>query len=83
MCRVLEVSPRRFNDWIGPEASAHDESNRELLVHSKAVRKKSRRRYGSPRVSHQLRNNAVVCGENRVARIMHVNGMRAVQARNF
>ena len=33
--------------------------------------------YGSPRVTAELRAEGLCCGENRVARLMRVNGIRA------
>lgn len=44
MCRVLEVSPSGFYDWLGREESANSRSNRILLLEIKAVHKKSKRR---------------------------------------
>ena len=84
MCRVLEVSSSGFYDWLGREESARSRSNRILLLEIKAVYKKSRRRYGSPRVYHQLRkNDRVACSQNRVARLMRKNSIQAIPKRRF
>lgn len=83
MCRVLEVSSSGFYDWLGREESDRSRANRALLVEIKAVHKKSKRRYGSPRVYHQLRRDRVPCSENRVARLMRVHGIEAVAKRRF
>ncbi len=83
MCRVLEVSSSGFYDWLGREESDHSRANRSLLVEIRAVHKRSKRRYGSPRVYHQLRRDRVACSENRVARLMRVNGIEAAQKRRF
>ena len=83
MCRVLEVSSSGFYDWLGREESDRNRANRALLVEIKAVHKKSKRRYGSPRVYHQLRRDRVPCSENRVARLMRVHGIEAVAKRRF
>ena len=34
-------------------------------------------RYGSPQITQQLRQEGVVCGENRVARLMRENELAA------
>jgi len=83
MCRVLEVSSSGFYDWLGREESDRSRANRVLLVAIKAVHKRSKRRYGSPRVYHQLRRQDMPCSENRVARVMRVNGIEAVAKRRF
>jgi len=84
MCRVLEVSSSGFYDWLGRKESASSRSNRVLLLEIKAVYKKSKRRYGSPRVYHQLRkNDRVACSRNRVARLMRKNGIQAARKRRF
>ena len=83
MCRVLEVSSSGFYDWLGREESDRSRANRVLLVAIKAVHKRSKRRYASPRVYHQLRRQDMPCSENRVARVMRVNGIEAVAKRRF
>lgn len=83
MCRVLEVSPSGFYGWVGREESARNQANQKLLVNIKAVHKRSYGRYGSPRVFRQLCKNGVACSENRVARLMRKNSVRAIQARKF
>ncbi len=84
MCRVLEVSSSGFYDWLGRKESASSRSNRVLLLEIKAVYKKSKRRYGSPRVYHQLRKeDRVTCSKNRVARLMRKNGIQAARKRRF
>ena len=50
MCRVLEVSSSGFYDWLGRNESSRERSNHALLVEIEAVFRRSRRRYGSPRV---------------------------------
>ena len=39
--------------------------------------------YGSPRIYKALREKNIVCSENRVARLMRLNGLVAVQRRKF
>jgi len=47
------------------------------------VHRASRERYGYPRVHQALRQKGIVCGRNRVARIMRENGIAARMARRF
>jgi transposase InsO family protein len=41
------------------------------------------RRYGSPRITQQLRQEGVICGENRVARLMRENELAARRKKAF
>ena len=83
MCRVLEVSASGFYGWLGRTESDLSRSSRRLLVEIKAVHRASRKRYGSPRMHRQLKRQGVACSENRVARLMRIHGVRAIQARRF
>jgi transposase InsO family protein len=54
-----------------------------LLEQIRQVYRRSRRNYGSPRVTDELREWGVVCNEKRVARLMRLNGIRSKTARKF
>ena len=43
----------------------------------------SRRTYGSPRITKELRENGVLCGKNRIARLMRLYGIYAKTKRRF
>ena len=43
----------------------------------------SRQTYGSPLILRELREEGIVCGKHRVARLMRVAGLRALQPRRF
>jgi transposase InsO family protein len=57
--------------------------NEELLESIREIYKKSRKTYGSPRITDQLNDNGIRCGKNRVARIMRENGIRAYIRKRF
>jgi transposase InsO family protein len=83
MCRVLEVSRAGFYAWRARPLSARVRDNQALFERIHAVHRSTRQRYGSPRVYQELRALGVPCGENRVARLMRVGGLRARSARRF
>ena len=60
-----------------------EEANKELLDHIKEVHRGSRKTYGSPRITNALNEQGIVCGKNRVARIMSNNGIRVKIKRRF
>jgi len=68
MCRLLGVSKKR---------------SRRLLVKIRAIFKRRRRAYGSPRIWRELVAGGEVVGLGQVARLMREDGLRAKQARKF
>lgn len=83
MCRVLKVSKSGYYAWLSRGGSRRDQENRVLLLQIQMVHGRSRKTYGSPRVTAELRAEGIHCGENRVARLMRVNGIRAKMKRQF
>ena len=77
MCRTLQVSTAGYYDWLGRPESARACQNRRLLVAIRACHARSQRNYGSPRITQDLRDAGERCGENRVARLMRLHGVRA------
>jgi transposase InsO family protein len=68
------------------EGVPRDSGNNEdegLLEKIKEAYKMSRRTYGSPRVTKELREKGVLCGENRIARLMRLHGIYAKTKRRF
>jgi len=83
MCRVLEVGRSGFYAWLNRRESLRSCENRCLVVEIKAVHKKSRLTYGSPRVHADLKNKGYVIGRHRVARLMRENGVVSKHKRKF
>ncbi len=83
MCEVLAVSRTGYYDWVKREPSAQWRSNEALDRHIREIYWRNKGRYGVPRITDDLRDLAVPCSENRVARRMRHMGLRAVQARKF
>ena len=83
MCAVLEVSASGYYAWRERPESRRAAADRELLTEVRRVHANSRRRYGSPRVHAALRSEGKQVGRNRVARLMHRNGIQARQKRRF
>lgn len=88
MCQVLGVSPsgfyaaeqlRRGERPLSPRARA----NQRLLVAIRGVHTTSRHAYGAPLIHAELRAQGLVCGHNRVARVMRTAGLRGVTLPRF
>ena len=83
MCRLLGVSRSGWYAWRQRSPSTRAVENERLLVHIRAVYSESRRRYGSPRIYRELRKRGVPCSENRVARVMAADRLRARKRKQF
>jgi putative transposase len=83
MCRVLAVSKAGYYAWVKRPPSARAKADAQLAVAIRAVHRRSRATYGSPRVHAELRATGVRVSEKRVARVMRAAGVRAKQRRRF
>jgi len=76
-CVALSVSRSGYYQWAGTEQSERAEANAELSKEIERIYHEHKGRYGSPRITQQLRKQGVTCGENRVARLMRENELAA------
>lgn len=83
MCRVLQVSPAGFYAWQRRAPSARQEQDTRLGVAIAAAHRRSRRRYGSPRIHEDLRDSGARVGRKRVARLMRAAGLAGTPRRRF
>jgi len=79
MCQVLRVGRSGYYAWRKRPKSQRAQANQELLVKIKQVHQASRQTYGSPRIQAALQHQGVVCGRNRVARLMQGAGIHGKQ----
>jgi putative transposase len=83
MCKVLAVSPSGYYAWRGRPPSKREMANQELTAKIKKAFEESGETYGSPRIYQVMRKHGLLCGKNRVARLMSLAGLRAKQTRRF
>lgn len=86
MCELLEVSPSGFYDAVARQAappSAHAIADERLRVYVRAAHRKSRGRYGAPRVERALRGQGIAVARKRVARLMSEDGLVGRRRRKF
>ena len=60
---ALSVSHSGYYQWLGAEESARAEANAELLKEIRRVYEEHKGRYGSRRVTRQLRHEGSALGE--------------------
>lgn len=83
MCALLGVTAAGFYASRARATSRRSVEDARLRAQIESVYEKSRRLYGSPRVTRQLRIEGVVSGRRRVARLMRQHGIQGRSARSF
>lgn len=82
-CRALGVSRSGYYAWCRRKPSARAEGNSVLSSEVKRVFELKQRRYGSPRITRELRRDGWTCSENRVSGLMKRNHLNATPKRRF
>jgi putative transposase len=70
LCQLLGVTRSGYYGWRGGQETNRDLQNRELTEQIKAVFEAKRGRYGSPRITQELRRQGHPCNHKRVERLM-------------
>lgn len=83
LCKVLDVSPSGDFAWKNRPASRRQREDLVLLAPVRSAFSLSHETYGSPRMTHAVREQGLMAGRRRVARLMRENGLRARQPRRF
>ena len=83
MCRVLKVSRSGYYAWrIRPE-SERSKTDRQLTRVLRRLHTESQGVYGSPKLTADLRDEGYRHGQNKVARLMRLAGLRGCPKRRF
>ncbi len=77
MCRVMGVVRSGYYAWCHRTPGLRRQANQELLGQIQVEFQASRKTYGSPRIQVSLKRKGVVCGRQRVARLMRQDGLYA------
>ena len=83
MCDVFAVSRSGYYAWRKNPVSKRKQASDKLLKEIRTVHHESRETYGSPRVYQALKQQDIPCSENRIARLMQEDGLRAKSKRRF
>ena len=78
MCRLLDVAPSGFYEWLKRPMSNRAQDDARLLRLIRASFEASQGVYGAPRVFLDLREAGETCSKHRVARLMRENTLRAL-----
>jgi putative transposase len=83
MCRSLQISKSGYYSWRTRPKSNRDQANEKLDHHIRTIYQQSKGTYGSPRITGALNNQNIHCSENRVARRMRKNNIKAKTKKRF
>ncbi len=83
MCRLFAVSRSGFYRWSRGAESKRATENRLLLDNIQCIYEAAKGRYGSPRITAELRDQGYACSRPRVARLMRKHAIRARTRRKF
>jgi len=79
----LEVSKSGYYAWKKRSKSQRKIDNEALLIEIRRVFVENDGNYGSPRIWESLKEGKIPCSQNRVARLMHEEGLVAIHRRKF
>lgn len=77
MCEALGVSRSGFYAWLTRPCSLRSKSDEELGAKVRASFLASDRTYGARRVWHDMIADGVLCGRQRIERLMRLQGLKA------
>ncbi len=83
MCAALKISRSAYYAWASGSRSARQTKDAALVVHIKAIHRRSRGTYGAPRVTAELVAEGHDVGRGRVARLMREAGLSGTPKRQF
>ncbi|ERM80124.1 hypothetical protein P872_09010 [Rhodonellum psychrophilum GCM71 = DSM 17998] len=83
MCKVFKVGRSGFYAWLNRKPSKRAEQREVLSKEIRKVHDLSKGRYGSPKITMELRDRGFFVSRPRVARIMKANGIRSIITGKF
>lgn len=83
LCRVLGVSRSGYYDWLANPVTERERRHADLELKAAAVFDAHRGRYGSPRVTAELRERGELVSEKLVAEVMREGGLVARRRKRF
>jgi putative transposase len=83
VCEALDVSRSAYYAWLGAEPSLRERELDELTPLIVAIFCRHRRRYGARRIAQELKDRSIACSARRVAKVLKIQGLRAIQPKSF
>ena len=83
LCRTLGVSEQGYYAWRQRPQSRRAYERQRLGDQVQLIFADNKKRYGSPRIYRELKDQGQRCSEKRVARLMRQRGLKAKAARKY
>lgn len=83
LCHIMNVSRSAYYAWRQAEPSTQQQGDQALLPMVRVIFHKHRRRYGARRIAEELQDAGHTCGRHRVAKLLKIQGLRAIQPKSF
>ena len=83
MCKVLEVSRSGYYEWLNRKISTRTQENMILLKEIKKAYKESKNRYGSPKITAELKSKGFNVSRPRVARHMKSANLKSIIQKKY
>ena len=83
LCHTLGLSRSAYYASKQRPKSDRQRMNKALLTHIQIAFHAHQKRYGSPRITQELKSHGVLCSENRVARLMQRAQLQAKMKKAF
>ena len=83
LCDLLQVSRSAYYRWCQMKPTIREQQNQALLERIADIHRESNKTYGSPRVWLALHQEGYRYNHKRIARLMHVHGIRPKTVRRF
>lgn len=83
MCKVLSVSSSSYYYWLKHPVGLNELKSQELLAQIHRVYQKSKCRYGSPRITMELKQAGITVSRQRVARAMNRANLKSIVRRKY
>ena len=83
ICEALDVSRSAYYAWLAAEPSLRERELDELTPLIVGIFWRHRRRYGARRIAQELKDRSIACSARRVAKVLKIQGLRAIQPKSF
>lgn len=83
MCKVFNLGRSGFYDWLNRKPSRRAQEGEVILEEVHRLYAESKGRYGSPKITRELRNKGLKISRPRVAKIMKANNLRSIIVGKF
>lgn len=83
MCKVLEIPRSSYYKRRNNRLSKRALENKKIKGEIRRIFLESKERYGSPRITEELRRKGINCNRKRIARLMCEEGLRAKMFRKY